>query len=160
MPELGVRLFGRDEELAEVAVFVASVPDRPCGLLLQGEAGIGKTALWSQAIDDARDRGIVVLSTRPVESETTFSYSALGIFEDVFEAVAVGMPSPQRRALEVALVRAEAAGLSAGSARGIGGGPQRAPIARGDVSRSSSRSMTSTGSIRRRPGYWDSRFAA
>ncbi len=108
---VGVRLFGRDEELAEVAVFVASVPDRPCGLLLQGEAGIGKTALWSQAIDDARDRGIVVLSTRPVESETTFSYSALGdLFEDVFEAVADGMPSPQRRALEVALVRAEAAG--------------------------------------------------
>src|SRR4029077_10709863 len=108
---VGVRLFGRDEELAEVAVFIASVPDRPRGLLLQGEAGIGKTALWSQAVDDARDRGIVVLSTRPVESETTFSYSALGdLFEDVYAAVAGDIPAPRRRALGIALVRAEADG--------------------------------------------------
>ena len=50
----------------------------PCGLLFGGEAGIGKTALWSEAVGTARGLGIVVLSTRPVESETTFSYSALG----------------------------------------------------------------------------------
>ena len=52
-----------------------------------------------------------MLSTRPVESETTFSYSALGdLLEDVFEAVAGDIPAPQRRALGIALVRAEADG--------------------------------------------------
>jgi DNA-binding CsgD family transcriptional regulator len=104
-------LFGRDEELAEVAGFIESVPEGPCGLLFAGEAGIGKTALWLEAVETARGEGIGVLSTRPVESETTFSYSALGdLFEDVFEAVAVDMPAPQRRALGIALVRAEADG--------------------------------------------------
>jgi DNA-binding CsgD family transcriptional regulator len=104
-------LFGRDEELAEVAGFIESVPQGPCGLLFEGEAGIGKTALWLEAVETARGQGVVVLSTRPVESETTFSYSALGdLFEDVFEAVAVDMPAPQRRALGIALVRAEADG--------------------------------------------------
>ena len=104
-------LFGRDEELAAVAGFIESALEGPCGLLFEGEAGIGKTALWLEAVETARGEGIVVLSTRPVESETTFSYSALGdLFEDVFEAVAVDMPAPQRRALGIALMRAEADG--------------------------------------------------
>ena len=95
MPGAAGNLFGRDDELAEVARFIGSVPERPCGLLFEGEAGIGKTALWLEAVGTARDLGIVVLSTRPVESETTFSYSALGdLFEDVFEAAAGDMPAP------------------------------------------------------------------
>ncbi len=104
-------LFGRDDELAEVARFIESVPAGPCALLFGGEAGIGKTALWLEAVGAARGSGIVVLSTRPVESETTFSYSALGdLLEHVFEAVAGDIPAPQRRALGIALVRAEADG--------------------------------------------------
>ena len=111
MPGAAGNLFGRDDELAEVARFIGSVPEGPCGLLFEGEAGIGKTALWLEAVGTARGLGIVVLSTRPVESETTFSYSALGdLFEDVFEAVAGDIPAPQRRALGIALVRAEADG--------------------------------------------------
>ena len=102
-----------------------------------------------------------MLSTRPVESETTFSYSALGdLFEDVFEAVADGIPAPQRRALEVALVRAEAAGpppdQHAVSVAALGALRVLAVVG----SARPRRSMTSTGSIRRRPGYWDSLFAA
>ena len=111
MPGVVGDLFGRDEELAEVAGFVAFVPDGPCGLLFDGEAGIGKTALWSKAAEQARGQGIRVLSTRPVESETAFSYSALGdLFGNVFEAVAADMPDPQRRALGIALLRDEADG--------------------------------------------------
>ena len=102
-----------------------------------------------------------MLSTRPVESETTFSYSALGdLFEDVFAAVADDMPAPQRRALEVALVRAEAAGpppdqhavsvaaLSVAPIAARGGSPL--VLAIDDIHCS----------ICRRPGYWDSLFAA
>ncbi len=111
MPGMAGNLFGRDDELAEVARFIESVPEGPCALLFGGEAGIGKTALWLEAVEAARGLGIVVLSTRPVESETTFSYSALGdLLEDVFAAVAGDIPAPQRRALGIALVRAEADG--------------------------------------------------
>ena len=111
MPGAAGNLFGRDDELADVARFIGSVPEGPGGLLFEGEAGIGKTALWLEAVGTARGMGIVVLSTRPVESETTFSYSALGdLFEDVFEAASGDIPDPQRRALGIALVRAEADG--------------------------------------------------
>jgi hypothetical protein len=37
---------GRDHELAAVAAFLDRLPSGPCGLLLEGEAGIGKTTLW------------------------------------------------------------------------------------------------------------------
>jgi tetratricopeptide (TPR) repeat protein len=103
-------LIGRDLEVAQISPFIGSVSEGPSGLLFEGEAGIGKTALWLEAVETTRGLG-TVLATRPVESETTFSYSALGdLFEDIFEDVIVELPVPQRRALEIALVRTEADG--------------------------------------------------
>ncbi len=111
MPGASQRLIGRTHEVAEISPFIDSVSGGPSGLLLEGAAGIGKTALWFEAAEIARERGIVVLATRPVESEATFSYSALSdLFEEVFDAALVELPAPQRRALEIALVRAEAEG--------------------------------------------------
>jgi DNA-binding CsgD family transcriptional regulator/tetratricopeptide (TPR) repeat protein len=102
---------GRDEELAQVARFIESVTEGPGALLFEGGAGIGKTTLWREAIDIARERGFTVLSTRPVESDTAFSYSALGdLFEDVLDAALPELPAPQQHAIEIALLRAEADG--------------------------------------------------
>jgi tRNA A37 threonylcarbamoyladenosine biosynthesis protein TsaE len=39
-------LFGREEERAVVLRFVEELAERPQVLLLEGEAGIGKTILW------------------------------------------------------------------------------------------------------------------
>jgi MoxR-like ATPase len=39
---------GRDEELAEVAAFLDG--NLPAALLLEGEAGIGKTTVWRSAL--------------------------------------------------------------------------------------------------------------
>ena len=39
-------IVGRDEERASVAAFVGRVPDTPSALVLEGEAGIGKSTLW------------------------------------------------------------------------------------------------------------------
>ena len=41
---------------------------------LQGTAGIGKTALWLAGVDAANSRGYRLLSSRPSEAETGFSF--------------------------------------------------------------------------------------
>jgi hypothetical protein len=77
MPETG-GVFGRGRELAAVAVFLDGLPSGPSGLLLEGEAGIGKTTVWMAGVADAAARPYLVLSSRPAESEATLSFAALG----------------------------------------------------------------------------------
>jgi hypothetical protein len=100
---------GRDAELAEVDAFLGA----PGGgtIVLEGDAGIGKTTLWRTAVARAAERGLAVLTSSPGAGETRLTFAGLGDFldglsDDVFE----GLPAPQRRALDVALLRADAAG--------------------------------------------------
>src|SRR5579859_3910949 len=103
-----VGLHGRAAELARIGHFLDEVAGGPVALLIEGAAGIGKTALWSAGIEMARERGWWVLTCRPVQSEVALSFSALGdLLELVPGEVLAGLPGPQRRALEVALLRAE-----------------------------------------------------
>ena len=99
-------VIGRDPELAAVATFVAGLGGGFAQLTLEGEAGIGKTTLWREALQQASDRGAQVLVTRPGESEATLSFAALG---DLFDAVDEGtigrLPIPQREAISAALLR-------------------------------------------------------
>ena len=44
-------MVGRDQELGVVHEFLASVEHDPAGLLLHGEAGIGKTTLWNAGLE-------------------------------------------------------------------------------------------------------------
>ena len=103
-----VGIHGRAAELARIGRFLDEAADRPAAMLIEGEAGIGKTTLWSAGIDQARHRGWHVLTCRPVQAEAALSFSALGdLLEPVAEAAFGGLPGPQRRALDVALLRAE-----------------------------------------------------
>jgi DNA-binding CsgD family transcriptional regulator len=103
-----VGVHGRTAELARIARFLGDAADGPLALLIEGAAGIGKTTLWSAAIELARQRGCWMLTCRPVQSEAALSFSALGdLLEAVPEAALAGLPGPQRRALDVALLRAE-----------------------------------------------------
>ena len=103
------RLVGRDEELAEVLAFLDAREAPPRALLLDGEAGIGKSALWLAGVEHARTRGFRVLSSRPAEAERGLAHAGLGdLFEDVLDEVLPGLPPPRRRALEVALLLEEA----------------------------------------------------
>lgn len=103
---------GRERELSSLEKFLDGVPEGPVGLLIEGEVGIGKTTLWKDAAAAAaRERSYRVLVCRPVESETQLAFSALGdLLEDVPAEPLSGLPEPQRRALEVALLRREAEG--------------------------------------------------
>ena len=99
-------LFGRDDELRTVHAFL----DRPgtagtTGLVLEGEAGIGKSAIWLAAVEAARERGLRVLSARPAEVESGVAYAALGdLIEEALPEVLAELPAPRRRALETALL--------------------------------------------------------
>jgi DNA-binding NarL/FixJ family response regulator len=96
---------GRDAELASVRDFVASVSDGAAALVLQGEAGVGKTTVWAAGADEAEERGALVLRARPAEGETALSFSGLGdLFDPVLDEVLGGLPELQRRALSHALV--------------------------------------------------------
>ncbi len=101
--------FGREAELARVSSFLDAVPNGPDALVLGGEAGIGKSAVWLDALGDARARSYRVLSSRPTESEAKLSFAAVGdLLDGVVDEVLDALPAPQRTALEVALLRAEA----------------------------------------------------
>ena len=100
---------GRAAELAAVDTLLEGVERGAGALVLSGEAGIGKTAVWETGVAEARERGFLVLSCRPAESESTLPFSALGdLLEPVLPDVLPHIPAPQRRALEVALQRAAA----------------------------------------------------
>ncbi|MGZ5287892.1 MAG: helix-turn-helix transcriptional regulator [Actinomycetota bacterium] len=107
-------VIGREPELAILDRFLDAIPAGPGALLLSGEAGIGKTTVWKEGLDGARRRRYRTLSCGPVEAETRLSYAALGdLLETVLEEALPTLPEPQRRALEVALLRAPSSGARA-----------------------------------------------
>jgi hypothetical protein len=48
---------GRERELVSVADFLEVVEAGPAALVIEGEAGIGKTTLWLETIRAAEGRG-------------------------------------------------------------------------------------------------------
>ncbi len=101
---------GRDAELQALREGLSALPG-PVGIVLEGEAGIGKTALWLAGIAEAEERDLRVLTARPVESETGLSHAALGdLLVSVVDEVGEEIPLPQRHALDVALLRASPEG--------------------------------------------------
>jgi hypothetical protein len=91
--------------------FLDAIDAGPIALVLEGEVGIGKTALWNEGLAAALGRLFRVLVCRPSESEAQLAYAALGdLLADVPEAALSELAEPQRRALEVALLRREPEG--------------------------------------------------
>jgi DNA-binding NarL/FixJ family response regulator len=106
MADALVDVVGRERELAEVSVFLGAIPDGPRALLLEGDAGIGKTTVWLDAVRSAEHRGYRVLQARPAESESRLSYAALAdIVGPAFDEVRSVLPDPQERALATVMLR-------------------------------------------------------
>ena len=100
---------GRDVELARTRSFLDSIVLGPAALLVEGEAGIGKTTVWAAAIGEAESRGIRVLQARAAETEVQLSYASLADLVGAdFEETRRALPPIQQRALAAALLRAEA----------------------------------------------------
>ncbi len=102
-------IFGRDEELSSLSAFLdRSAAGGPRSLVLEGEAGIGKSTLWAAAVEAARERGLRVLSARPAEAEHGLAYAGLAdLLDSVLDEILSELPPPRRRALEIALLLRE-----------------------------------------------------
>jgi DNA-binding CsgD family transcriptional regulator len=101
-------IVGRASELAEIAAFLKVTPEGTAALRIEGEAGVGKTTVWREALRAARDEGWRVLSASASEQETKLAFVVLGdLLGGALDEVAEQLPAPQRRAIEVALLRAE-----------------------------------------------------
>lgn len=102
---------GREKELAIIEEFLRGVPDGPSALVVEGDVGIGKTNLWQRSVALARALSITVLSCRPTHAESELPYLGLGdLLAFLPDEIVARLPDPQRRALEVALLRADAHG--------------------------------------------------
>jgi predicted ATPase len=97
---------GRSAEFRAIADFVAAANDQPAGLLVEGEAGIGKTTLWLAALEQARARGFHALSARAWEAESVLAYGTVAdLLGDVDAEVLAGLPDVQRVAVDRVLLR-------------------------------------------------------
>ncbi|GLZ08489.1 transcriptional regulator [Actinomadura sp. NBRC 104412] len=96
-------LVGRDVEWGRVVGVLAGARDgRSGGLVLRGEAGIGKSSLLARAVADAETHGMLIVRGMGVESETELPFGGLHQmlypFADRFD----GLPGQQAAALRSA----------------------------------------------------------
>src|SRR2546421_2292781 len=102
-------IVGRAEELARLAAFVERVSGETCVLVLEGQAGIGKSRLWRAGLDLAQVSGHRILSTRASGGEMRLAFAGAGDLLGTCTDLVLGdLPGPQRRALAIALQRGEA----------------------------------------------------
>ena len=108
---MATEIVGREEELSSLQAFVDDARRGPAALVLEGEAGIGKSTLWEAGVEHARAEGFTVLSSRPAEAERGLGHVGLvDLLEGVLDDVLPALLTPRRRALQVALLREEASG--------------------------------------------------
>ena len=95
-------IVGRDRELALVREAIDGLAGGGRALLIEGDAGIGKTAVWRAAYELA-GRALVCVAD---EADARLSFAGLAdLLRDVADEVLPALPGPQREALEVAIVR-------------------------------------------------------
>ncbi|MDT5178953.1 MAG: hypothetical protein QOJ95_3151 [Mycobacterium sp.] len=80
-------------------------------LVIEGEAGIGKTTLWLSAVEEARDAGLHVLSARAGQAESGLTYAVLAdLLESVDAEVVDTLPNLQRVAIDRVLLQGDGSG--------------------------------------------------
>jgi DNA-binding CsgD family transcriptional regulator/tetratricopeptide (TPR) repeat protein len=96
---------GRDEELERLSRLIGDVDALPGVLLLEGNAGIGKTTLWRAGLSAAEDAGFLVLRSTPSEAEAHLAFAAAAdLLTPVADDALARLPSVQQRALAGALL--------------------------------------------------------
>lgn len=101
----------RPDEQRAVGHFLDAAQTQASALLIGGEAGVGKTALWLDSLDRARGSGFRVLTARAGQLETVHAYTTVGdLLSEVEPAVYAGIPGFQQLALNRVLLRADEQG--------------------------------------------------
>jgi DNA-binding NarL/FixJ family response regulator len=97
---------GREQEVAALEGLVGSAEPALAAVVVEGEPGIGKTTVWQAGVERGLERGLVVLSCRPAQTEAKLGFASLAdLLAPVVDDVIGKLPDPQRLALEVALLR-------------------------------------------------------
>ena len=116
-------MVNREAESREVDEFLASVPRGPSALVVEGEAGIGKTTVWLAGVQRAQELGFRVLSARATSVESVLPYSGLAaLLGGLDEAVLADLPPLQRLAIDRVMLRVAA---EDGPVNGSTGGGRR-----------------------------------
>lgn len=101
----------RTAESRGVTAFLESAAARPSVLVIEGEAGIGKTTLWLGALEQAREGGFHVLSARAGQAESGLTYAVLAdLLDGVAAEVVDTLPHLQRVALDRVLLEGDGTG--------------------------------------------------
>jgi hypothetical protein len=102
-------IIGRDAERESIEALLGR--PRPLAVVIEGEAGIGKTTLWSFAQRAAAARGDRVLAWGASSAERELAFGALmGLLEADLGTTIEALPEARRRALELPLGRVDAGG--------------------------------------------------
>ncbi len=89
-------------------------------VVIEGDAGIGKSTIWRFAAERAAVSGWTVLAATSAQSETRLAYAGLAdLLGPLADASFDHLPPPQRHALAVALLR-EAVGPDPVDPRAVG----------------------------------------
>ena len=107
MTGLAMAPVGRDAETARVSRFLGEIRRGSRVLLIEGEAGIGKTTVLNEARNMAARLGITVLSAYPVESEMPLEFAGLADLLEGVLSVVDALPGPQRQAIRQAVLLVE-----------------------------------------------------
>jgi DNA-binding NarL/FixJ family response regulator len=105
-----VSVFGRNSEILSLDdVLSDGASAGSSTVVLEGEAGIGKTTLWEYGVESAMELGWTVLVARMSHAEAQLTYVGLGdlLTRPAVERVVGELPVPLRRGLEAALLWAE-----------------------------------------------------
>lgn len=106
--ETSEMLIARDRELGVLLGALEGGQREARAVVLEGDAGVGKTALLRRALEVAPELGWRVSSCAPAVAEAHLAFAALGdLLDHELDAALAALPEPQRRALEIALLRRE-----------------------------------------------------
>jgi DNA-binding CsgD family transcriptional regulator len=106
---LGPSLVGREREAGLIGRRLDDVRSRGAVIVVEGPAGIGKSALLGEARRIGRERGMLVMSTAGVQSEADLPFAGLHQLLRPFLAMVGDLPAPQREAVRAAFGLGEAA---------------------------------------------------
>ena len=117
---MATEVIGRRAELETGRAFLDSLGAGPATLRIEGEAGIGKTALFDALVTEAERRGWRTLRVRATEAEVDLAFAGLDQLLAGLPATAfAGLAPPLRRAIDIALLRTDP-GIGGADFRAVG----------------------------------------
>ncbi len=116
MQGIEASIVGREHELDATRAYIRDIQQGPASLVLEGLAGIGKTAIWNRSVHEARAADVSIRTCRCSESDAAWAFAGLGdLLDGLGLEVLAELPEVQRRALSAALLLSDAEETSSGS---------------------------------------------